>query len=71
MLAYRVLPLSHRAGRLYHAAMHTVTLVLVTLALTAVIYFHDINHYPHLSAPHAISIVTAYELPCDTLTATE
>ena len=50
MLAYRVLPLSHHSAKLYHAALHTATLVLVGIALTAVFYFHEINHYPHLSA---------------------
>ena len=50
VLAYRVLPLSHSTAKLYHAALHTCTLLLVGLGLAVVIYFHHINRYPHLSA---------------------
>ena len=53
MLSYRLLPLSHRPAKVFHAAMHTVTLVLISLALWAVIHFHSANHYPHLSVTQA------------------
>ena len=70
MLAYRVLPLSHRHAKLYHSALHTSTLLLVAIAIAVVYYYHDISRYPHLSAPphSAIAATPPQDAAARTLT---
>ena len=65
VLAYRALPLSHAASKLYHAVMHSCSALCAALALAAVVYYHNVNHYPHLS--EAASHAALWKLQADLL----
>ena len=49
VLSYRALPCTHEAAKRYHAATHTCTLACAVAGLYAVVSYHTMNGYPHLS----------------------